>query len=238
MHGTAELVSVLQSSDLEVERAQAAALWHSSNSIIIINNSGKGAAREVGRYERMGTMGYACSRLSCKLHEGDKATITVKRKMGDWHKDSFQWMCLESVDKAASLNRLQLWLTASLTAMIVTTKRNRSDWRTMQTADWRLSDVLCSVTSPESCGRFTPCFRCGTSVSIVSLSSGFKAENVQHANTLTVCRLSLCCERVKVCYPAQHKLKKRLLLLCSSRKAEDVFWAKRTSQPDLVQFGD
>lgn len=44
----------------------------------------KVAGSEAGGYERMGTMDYTSSLLSCKLHEGDKATIIVKEK---WETD-------------------------------------------------------------------------------------------------------------------------------------------------------
>lgn len=39
----------------------------------------KVAGSETGGYERMGTMDYTSSLLSCKLHE-DKTTIVVKEK--------------------------------------------------------------------------------------------------------------------------------------------------------------
>lgn len=75
----------------------------------------------------MGTMDYTSSLLSCKLHEGDKATIGVKK----WEIDMkivFSEPCIslesrDSLDKAALLNRLQLRLTVRSTVVIVTTKR-------------------------------------------------------------------------------------------------------------------
>lgn len=75
----------------------------------------------------MGTIHYTSSLLSFKLHEGDKAAVTVKKKKEIDAKTVFRELCLESrdgLDKAASLKGLQLWLTACSTAVIVTTKRN------------------------------------------------------------------------------------------------------------------
>ena len=121
----------------EEDKVQAVVLWHSCNPIIIINNSLPVQGNETGWYERMVTMDCTPSLLSCKLHEGDKATIKNKKR-GDWHEDSFHSeLCISleksrgGLDKAAPLNRLQLWLTRLATAVIATTKRNCKDWLTM-----------------------------------------------------------------------------------------------------------
>lgn len=124
---------------IAAERAEAAPRWHPCNPTIIINNSRKVAGSAAGGYERMGTMDYTASRLSCKLHEGDKAPKSQynkkkerrrwgQKKMGDWHEDSFQ-QSGDGRDKAASLNRRRPPAHCErLTAMIVTTKRKRREW--------------------------------------------------------------------------------------------------------------
>lgn len=147
---------------IAAERAEAAARWHPCNPTIIINNSREVAGSAAGGYERMGTMDYTACRLSCKLHEGDKAPKSQynkkKRRVREGRKKNGRLTRRQfsasgdGRDKAGSLNRRRLQAHCEhLTAVTVTTKRKRCEWLNNGGASRQgFGIVLRPTTSPVS----------------------------------------------------------------------------------------
>lgn len=141
----------------EEDRVQAVVLWHSHNPIIIINNSLLVQGNETGWYERKGTMDYAASLLSHKLHEGDKATIKNKKREIDMKTASSE-LCISLERAGAASTKTPYWIGFSFGLLqrqlwLPPQRRNCKDWLTMNvdgsgSAEWHnLSVPPKSVTN-------------------------------------------------------------------------------------------